>query len=488
VNTLGHRAAFTPTLLVALLTLLFVVAQHRPHQASAQDRRPPGGSLPLLGVVPPAPDHESRTRLLRAPSGLLFRVWDRWADGGTGSVLLASSPDGVQWEPLIQLKPEGVKDPKVRAEDGDIAVNEAGEIVVAYRVTGAKHVRLARSSDGGKTWTVPTDNVDLSGRAFAPAVAWGSRRTLLVAWPAEGQAGGRRYEIYTRRSPDGGVTWEPAVLMPQPAEPNGFSRMPRLVGDGNGRFWLLWIETIWTRSALRLVRSEDNGRTWSRPLQVSGDGRAMLGHSIDLAGENHLLITWQDERTEFHRPYRIYATSSKDGGATWSPPVQVDGLAPTSRINALAPSSALTPSGEAWVVWHDNRNGRHDVFVARSPDGGLTWDPPQRVDADPAGTAESRNPQLAVSPDGRVVAVIWEDDRNGFEAIYGRLWVGGHWSTEARLGAPLPPKTAARAPKITATGRDTVYKDAFYVEWDVDDFSRGAARRRLDRVVIRPGS
>jgi hypothetical protein len=86
-----------------------------------------------------------------------------------------------------------------------------------------------------------------------------------------------------------------------------------------------------------------------------------------------------------------------------------------------------------------------------------------------------------------VVAVIWEDDRNGFEAIYGRLLVDGHWSTEARLGAPLPPKTAARAPKITATGRDTVYKDAFYVEWDVDDFSRGAARRRLDRVVIRPG-
>jgi hypothetical protein len=215
----------------------------------------------------------------------------------------------------------------------------------------------------------------------------------------------------------------------------------------------------------------------------------VYGQSLELFGNNRLLLTWQDQRLALPdrpiRPARIYATSSKDAGTTWSPIVEVDGLPAGAPIHAVGPSSALAPSGEAWVAWHDGRNGRNDIFVARSPDGGMTWGEPQRLDADSPGTAESRSPQLAVSPDGTVVAVVWEDDRSGLDAVYGRVFSRGRWSVEVRLGAALPPKKAARAPLIASTG-----KDAFYVVWEVWDYSRAPrpGPSGLNSAILAPGS
>jgi BNR repeat-like domain len=470
VNTVRRRAIpanTVPALSLALLATLFIVGGHRqPPPASAQ-----GGSPPLRGGAERVPDQETGLRLLKAPSGHLFRVWTRWADESGGAVLLASSPDGVSWQSLIQIQSE---EAKVRAQQGRVAVNDAGDVALVYRLTHSreiKHIRLARSTDAGKTWTVPTGNLESSGNASDPQVAWGSGGTLIVAW--SDRARGRRLPtVYSRRSPDGGVTWESEVVMAQPDRDDATSYAPRLVGDGKGRFWLVWIDLREAGSTLRLARSEDNGRTWSASQSVSGDSRSVFGHSLELSSNNRLLLTWQDQRFEqpdrTTRSARVYATASKDGGATWSAVVEVDGLSAAERTHAAFPSSALTPAGEAWMAWHDNRNGRNDIFVARSADGGLTWGAAQRLDADNAGTAESHFPKLAVSPDGAVVAVVWEDDRSGLEAVYGRILSNGKWSGETRLSPTLGGRKGARVPLIVSTN-----KDAFYVVWEVWDYSRG---------------
>jgi BNR repeat-like domain len=484
VNTVRRRAIpanTVPALSLALLATFFIVGGHRqPPPASAQ-----GGSIPLRGgvAVQPPQDYEAGARLLKAPSGRLFRVWTRWADESGGTILLASSTDGLAWQPVTQVQPD---DAGVSHQEGQVVVNEAGDIALAYRWVRSspkiKHIRLAHSTDAGKTWTTPTDNLDSSAAPFAPQVAWGSGRALVVAWLDEGSEGSRRFDIYVRRSPDGGNTWEPEVNMTGDRH-DGNSYTPRLVGDGKGQFWLVWIDSRGGAARLRLTRSEDNGRTWSPGVPVSGNSRSALGHSLEASSNNRLLLTWQGQMgSRFDEPVRIYAISSNDGGATWSSPVEADGLPPGGQTNAVGPSSALTAAGEAWVAWHDNRNGRNDVFVARSADGGLRWDLPQRLDADSPGTAESRFPRLAVSPDGTTVAVVWEDDRSGLEAVYGRILSGGQWSAEIRLGPTLPPKTAARAPLIASTGND-----AFYVMWGLWDYSRGTSRpaRSLNSAVVR---
>jgi hypothetical protein len=475
---------------LAIAAEIVVVGLHRDQQVVAQT-----GNPPLSGGVQQVPqaagDEEVVPRLFRAPSGQLFRVSNR-IDSRGDAILIASSADGRVWQTLTELRSEASG---VRAHDGDLAVTGTGDIALAYRWArprSVRHVRLAGATDAGKTWTVPTGDLDTSGSASDPQVAWGSGRTVLVAW-VDARRQRRALDIYTRRSPDRGTTWESEVLMTVPPTDDADVRhhAPRLLGDGNGRFWLLWIDAPPGQSTLRLRRSEDDGRTWSPPQDASGAGRQIYGHSLHRVG-NRLLLTWQDQRpgpgqphpgSTLPSPARIYATSSHDGGATWSPPVQVDGLPAGAPATATEPSSALTPSGEAWVAWQDGRNGRFDVFVARSADGGLTWGTPLRLDADAAGTAESRFPRLAVSPDGRMVIVVWEDDRRGLEAVYGRVLSAGQWSGEARLGAVLPPKKAARGPQVEAAG-----KDSFYVVWEVWDYSRGPKpwRSGLDDSVVVP--
>ena len=441
------------------------------------------GSIPLRGGLqqPPARiDQEAGARLFPAPSGELFRVWNR-IDGGGSAIAVASSADGRVWQTLTELRPDVSG---VRAQDGHVAVKSASDIALAYRWVNAhpriKNLRLARSTDAGKTWTVLTENLDATGGAFAPHVVWGAERTLVMAWPDEGAPGRQRYDVYLRRSPDGGVTWERPVVVTRD-RPDGLSYKPRLFGDGAGRFWLLWIESRSSLpSALLLSRSEDNGRTWSPPQPVGGDTHSVVWHSLELSA-SRLLLTWQAQRSgPLDTPPRVYAASSKDGGVTWSPPVEVDGLPAGAPTFSVGQSSALTAAGEAWVAWYDNRNGRNDVFVAHSPDGGLTWGPPFRLDADSPGTAESRFPRLSASSDGTKVAVAWEDDRRGLEAVYGRIFCRGQWTEEMLLGAAIPRKKASRAPQIAPTGTD-----GFYVVWDVLDYSQGPSpQHTLDDAVV----
>jgi hypothetical protein len=483
-----HAVRAAATLAVAVGIVL--VEPHQGQQVVAQS-----GNPPLRGGVQQAPEsvgaEETGPRLFRTPAGQLFRVSNR-IDSSGGSIVVAASNDGRTWQTLTELRPE---QNGVRAQEGRVAVTGTSDIALAYRwgvPRSVRHVRLARSTDAGKTWSVPTNDLDESGGAGDPQVAWGVPRTLLVAW-VDARRQRRALDIYTRRSPDGGTTWEAEVLMTAPPAADADVRYhaARLLGDGTGRFWLVWIDGPVGRANLRLRRSEDDGRTWSPPQDLSGAGRQIYGHTLHRAG-NRLLLTWQDQRPVSGRPApevtqptpaRIYATSSQDGGATWSPPVQVDGLPPAASVSAVDPASALSPSGEAWVAWHDGRHGRNDVFVARSADAGLTWGPPLRLDADAPGTAESRSPGLAVSPDGTKVAVVWDDDRSGHEAIYGRVLSGGQWSAEARLGAALPPKKAARRPRVEAVG-----KDSFYVVWDVLDYSQGSTPRGsgLDDTLLMP--
>jgi hypothetical protein len=425
---------------------------------------------------------EGIVRLFRGPSGQIFRLWGRWTDEGDGALLLASSPDGVTWKVLTQVNPG---EPGVSAREGQLAVNDAGDIALAYRWARArppsKRVRLARSTDSGTTWLAPQDDIS-SGTDFDPQVAWGQGRTLVMAWTEEKR---RRaiYEVHIRRSADGGRTWEPEVVVTIADDPTGvFSYAPRLAGDGKGRFWLVWVDFRENRSELRIIRSEDNARTWSSPQPLTGESFSVVGQTLTVAG-NRLLLGWHDQRASGEdRLSRIYTRSSFDGGATWNPIVQVDGLPNSPKFVAGGMSAALSDSGEAWVAWFDNRHGRNDVFVARSPDGGATWGSAVRIDADSPGIAESRHPSLAVSPGGAEAAVVWEDDRNGPEAIYGRIFSGGQWSAETRLGAPLPAKRTAQLPSIITAG-----KDAFYVVWEVWDHTVGPRPQRssLDSALLR---
>ena len=225
-----------------------------------------------------------------------------------------------------------------------------------------------------------------------------------------------------------------------------------------------------------LSRSTDGGRNWADPLELSGQSQSVFGQRVVRAGQR-LLILWQDKRTGRDR---LFAVSSSDGGVTWTSPTRVDHLSADLPIDAFAPAVEMSPSGEVLVAWQDGRNGRDDIFVGRSIDGGRTWEEKDtRLDMDEPGIGMSRFSSIARAADGRI-AVAWEDDRAGHEGIYLRVrspGVPAAWGPEIMVEPPGPQKTGARMP-VVLWGVD----GSLYVAWEVWNYAAGpmAVTRRID--------
>ena len=210
-----------------------------------------------------------------------------------------------------------------------------------------------------------------------------------------------------------------------------------------------------------LNRSTDGGATWlASDLRLDTDlpgADESSSPELCCAGDN-VYVAWVDDR---NGPDDIYFNRSTDGGATWlSSDVRLD-------TDALGVGSSDDPeiqcSGDnVYVVWQDDRNGKHDIYFNRSTDGGTTWLAQDlRLNTDLPGTRYSLDPEI--SSDGDHVYVVWQDDRNGRLDIYfnGSTDGGATWmSADVRLNTDAAGATLSHAAAIACSG------ESVYVAWE----------------------
>ena len=463
---------------------LLLIGGHPSAQPTPPTPAAPSATAPFsLGLSPADTDpFEMTPRLFSGPQGETLRLWQRLVPPDKGRVLLAAESEG-EWKPLLEIAPQ---EENTTVGMGDLSVGPAGQLAVAYQwwrrlPSSAKQIRVARSSDGGKTWIQSPTQLDQSDKAFSPKAAWGRDQNLVVVWSDEIR-GNRIWDIYARRSTDGGATWEPEQHLSRFAvkTPTDAYVRPELISDGKNTFWTVWVGIRGSWSRLYLNRSTDGGHTWTDPVELSWPGVTTSGHRVFRSGER-LLVIWNDRRTGRDR---VYAVTSSDGGVSWTAPARVDHSSEDAQTDAVAPATVMNPSGEVLVVWHDGRYGRDDIFVARSTDWGRTWeDKDVRLDMDEPGTSVSRFASIARAADGRV-AVAWEDDRAGWEGVYLRVRGAGPrsaWGPEM-LVAPPGAKKACRMP-VVFWGKDGSLKLA----WEVLDYTRSllAPKRNINGRTVK---
>ena len=161
-------------------------------------------------------------------------------------------------------------------------------------------------------------------------------------------------------------------------------------------------------------RSNDAGQTFSEPIRLAGNGRVIHEtDSIGAAGSDVFVVTFA--RTAQRRDWccdrdlgNLMLQRSTDAGTSWQAEVPL-----TSSGTAFRVSIAVSLP-YVHVVWSDFRGGRWAIYYRRSPDGGATWEPEQRLVA--PGLEETNRPQIAAL--GKDVHITWPDNRDGNDPCY----------------------------------------------------------------------
>jgi hypothetical protein len=196
------------------------------------------------------------------------------------------------------------------------------------------------------------------------------------------------------------------------------------------------------------------------PAIVNGEGDA-------------LYMAWEDGRNGQIYSKDIYFAYSLDGGQSWSDDIRVNQEPITATANQGSPALAFhsgslpmtptVPITAVYAIWEDSRGGNYDIYLARSSDGGRTWDESGGNPInDDGGTADQLNPSLAVGDDGTLYAA-WQDGRNGNSDIYlahspdgGETWSRNVFVTDD----PESTEQRQTSPSIS------VHQDRIYILWE----------------------
>jgi hypothetical protein len=200
-----------------------------------------------------------------------------------------------------------------------------------------------------------------------------------------------------------------------------------------------------------LAKSDDSGQTFSRPMNLSeAVGAAAQTPRIQAAADEHTVyVVWSDNNArQSGTGSQIFFTRSTDGGASFSPPINLS----NGIDSSLSPEIAQGPNGDIYVVWLGGAV-HGGIFFIRSIDAGATFSAPQNLSS-PGPFAD--HGQIAVDGLGSV-HVVWEEQvgAGNFDIIHRRSVDGGLSFLAAQNLTGNP--GISFAPRMQTFGTDTVY-------------------------------
>jgi len=312
------------------------------------------------------------------PSNLIG-IWqqDRWSDGGShGLVAGYSLDDGKTWteKTLLFSRCAGGNSGNggnyARASDPWVTFSKNG---AAYAISisfdgvtlapgSDGSVLVSRSADGGATWSNPTTLVYSGDTAFNDKESITADPTnsnyVYAVWDQLTASGfGATHFARTTNGTSATPTWETEKIIYDPAFDNQ-TIGNEVVVEQDGTLLDVFEEVDNTSSSaasgkIRVIRSIDQGATWSTPITVADNFavgtvdpdtgahvRTGAGLPQMAAGPGQMLVVvWQDGRFSGGAFDGIATSRSVDGGLHWSAPVK------------STATEAWKPSHPAWRCW-----------------------------------------------------------------------------------------------------------------------------------------
>jgi hypothetical protein len=391
-------------------------------------------------------------------SGNAYAMWTDWRNGDA-DVYFAYRPAGGTWGANVK-----VNDDVSSAAQGSpaIVVDGAGNAyavwedkrsgkVIGY-LSNTDIYFAYRPANGQWGANVKIDDNTTTAHCAGPDIAVNGSGNAYVVWSDDYDGDADVY--FAQRSTLG--VWSTNARVNDDVDTEN-QQSPAITVDNAGNAYVVW-EDERNGDADIYFAYRPAGGPWGADVKVNDDTDAagQYGPSIALDGSGNAYVVWEDERNE-DLDYDVYFAYRPTGGV-WGTNVRIndDASDPLDGIRQGAPAIAVDGSGNAYVAWEDERNKYYDynIYFAHRQAGG-TWAANERVD-DTAGTGTQFIPDIAVDGAGNAYAV-WQDDRNGDEDIYFAYRpVGGSWSQGVRVNDD--PGTADQwGPTIAVDGAGNAY-------------------------------
>ena len=320
----------------------------------------------------------------------------------TSQIVVSKSLDkGRTWAPPKVVEPSATNAEKPLIAVDTTASPYRNRIYIGYDTnpTSTSEPLVVSHSDDGVTWS-RTPVADTGGD-FGAAPAVGPNGDAYVAWDdwcaSNGTSCTSPGHILLAKSSDGGMSWSSNGLAPSlvattsigfeanvqnwtagcntpPLNPTPAPSIDvdRSGGVHNGSVHVAWgDQPQGGRMHIYYARSVDGGAHFSAPMLIdSGNVNDAWQPAVSVDQSNGaVIIAWYDRRDDpGNKLYRPYYTQSTDGGATFlTSQVPVSTIASDPTLSCLGTGDymqILAVDGIAYPFWSDTRNGRNQIFTA----------------------------------------------------------------------------------------------------------------------------
>ncbi|MEM3002136.1 MAG: choice-of-anchor D domain-containing protein, partial [Candidatus Nitrosocaldus sp.] len=248
------------------------------------------------------------------------------------------------------------------SESPSVAIDSANNIHVVWHdnTPGNYEIYYKKSTDGGNTWSADQRLTYTSGVSNNPMIAIDSANNIHVVWHDNTPG---NYEIYYKKSTDGGNTWTWAKRL---TYTSGSSNNPAIGVDSSGNIHVVWHDNTPGNYEIYYKKSTDGGNTWTWAKRLTYTSGSSNNPAIGIDSSGNIHVVWHDNTPG---NYEIYYKKSTDGGNTWTWAKRLTYTSGSSNNPAIG----IDSSGNIHVVWHDNTPGNYEIYYKKSTDGGNTW-------------------------------------------------------------------------------------------------------------------
>jgi hypothetical protein len=274
-----------------------------------------------------------------------------------------------------------------------------------------------RSTDGGTSWSSNRRLTWSSGNSLNPNIAVDSSGGVHVVWSDYAPG---NYEIYYRRSTDGGFSWLPSQRLTwTPAA----SELPAISVDGVDRIHVVWDDYTPGNRDIYYRRSVTGGAGWTPTQRLTWNSGDSFYPAIACSPAGHLHVVWSDDTSGSSE---IYYMAGSDGGMNWSSARRLT----WNSGDSDGPIIAAHASGLLHVVWWDATPGLSEIYYKNSPDGGVSWTSARRITWTPGA---SYSPAIQLGFSGQLHVVWRVDEASNGDIFYKKSTDGGTtWGSTQR--------------------------------------------------------